>query len=41
MEQTKKREHDENIKFEIGMNFVASKPKKTHNDKVLIEIDDV
>ena len=41
MKQTKKREHDESIKFETDMNFVTSKSEKTHNDKVLIETDNV
>ena len=41
MKQTKKRKHDENIKLEIDMNFVTSKSKKIHTDKILIEIDDV
>ena len=41
MKQTKKRKHDENIKFEIDMNFVTSKSEKTHNDKILIKIDNV
>ena len=41
MKQIEKQEHDKNIKLEVDMNFVTSKSKKTHNDKILIKIDDV
>ena len=41
VKQTKKREHDKNIKLEIDMNSVTSKSEEIHNDKILIEIGDV
>ena len=36
MSETKKREHDENVKFEIDFNDVTTQSKKTHNDEILI-----
>ena len=36
MNETKKREHNKNVKFEIDFNNVMTQSKKTHNDKILI-----
>ena len=41
MKQTKKQKHNKNIKLEIDINSVTSKPKKTHNNKILIKINNV
>ena len=41
MNETKKWEHDENVKFKINIDNMTTQSKKTQDNKILTQFDDI
>ena len=41
MNETKRREHDKNVEFKINIDSMTTQLKKTQDNKVLIQFDDI
>ena len=41
MSETKRREHDKNVEFKISIDSMTTQSKKTQDNKILIQLDDI